>query len=89
MAFKGCTAAIAITDLHGLFNPFATTISFFVDFCVCPTIIILLLFPIRLPPHSRVAHRHLDTPSHPNENLKYFKMVLKSTVGSERVKGMR
>ena len=35
-----------------MLNPSATVIVFFVDFCACPTI----MFPIRLPPHSRVAH---------------------------------
>ena len=36
----------------------------------CPTI---LLFPIRLTPHSRVAHyRCLGIPSLPNEILKKF-----------------
>ena len=62
-----------------MLNPSATF--FFVDFCVCPTI----MFPIRLPPHSRVAHRYLGIPSLPNENLKFLKTVLLSTVGSEWV----
>ena len=31
-------------------------------------VFILQLFPIRLTPHSRVAHRYLDTPSLPNGN---------------------
>ena len=56
-------------------------IVFFVDFYVCPTIMV----PYPATPHSRVAHRYLGTPSLPNENLKYLKTVLKSTVGSERV----
>ena len=51
-------------------------------------------FPTRLTPtgsrsitpHSRVAHRYLGTASLPNEHLKLLKTVLKSTVGSERVK---
>ena len=44
------------------------------------------IIPICLPPHSRVAHRYLGTPSLPNENLKFIKTVLLITVGSERVK---
>ena len=65
-------------------HPFATVIVyFFVGYCVCPTII---LFPIQLTLHSRVAHRYLGTPSLPNKNSKFLKTVLKSTVGSERVK---
>ena len=37
------------------YNPFATVIVFFVDFCVCPTIIV----SYRITPHSRVAYRYL------------------------------
>ena len=46
-------------------NPFATVIVFFL-----PTfaIVLQLLFPIRLTPHSQGAHRYLGTPSLPNEN---------------------
>ena len=62
-------------------NPFATVIVFFIDFYVYPT-----MFPIRITPHSRVAHRYLATPSLPNENLKFLKTVHKRTVDSERVK---
>ena len=54
-------------DKNGL-NPFATVIVFFVDFYVCPTIMV---------PYSRVAHRYLGTPSLPNENLKYLKRYSK------------
>ena len=39
------------------FNPFATVIAFLSIFAF-----VLQLFPIRLPPHSRVAHRYLGTP---------------------------
>ena len=34
------------------------------------------------------GHIYLGTPSLPNENLKFLKTVLKSAVGSERVKNL-
>ena len=42
---------------------------------------VLQLFPIRLTPHSRVAHGYLGTPSLPNENLKFLKTALQMPSG--------
>ena len=65
-------------------NPFSTVIGFFVNLCVCPTI---LLFQIWLTPHiiASLMGICMGTPSLPNENVKILKTVLKGTVGSERV----
>ena len=49
----------------------------------------LQLFPIRLTPHSRVAHRYLGTPSLLNKNQKFSQNGILDAVRRERVKALK